>query len=261
MKILSIGNSFSQDAQRWLHNIATVDNFELDTYNLFIGGCSLETHWQNIENNAVAYSFEGNNGRFIKTVSIEDALNEYDYDIITMQQVSSTSGVPSSLGNLQNLIDYVNAHKTNPNAKFYWHMTWAYSQFSTHGSFPTYNKDQMTMYNAIIDVTKNNIATNTSFAGIIPAGTAVQNYRDNQINDSTIESKFITTDGYHLQTYSQLLVTLTWLRTLTGLSLDDVTCTSHTNVKFVKDYQLAYLKKAAEAAYLNPYEVTYVYSG
>ena len=54
---------------------------------------------------------------------------------------------------------------------------------------------------------------------------------------------------------------MTWLRTLTGLSLDNITCTSHANVKFVKDYQLVYLKKAVEAAYLNPYEVTYIYSG
>lgn len=112
MKILSIGNSFSQDAQRWLHNIATVDNFELDTYNLFIGGCSLETHWQNIENNALAYSFEGNNGRFIKTVSIEDALNEYDYDIITLQQASGDSGKPQTFflifKKLQNMLEQNN---------------------------------------------------------------------------------------------------------------------------------------------------------
>ena len=85
MKILSIGNSFSQDSQKWLHSIAATDDLELDTFNLFIGGCSLETHWENIESNASAYSFEGNNGVFIKNISIEDALNEYDYDIITIQ--------------------------------------------------------------------------------------------------------------------------------------------------------------------------------
>ena len=269
LKILAIGNSFSNNALTYLPIIAKELGIEeIVIGKLYRGSCTVERHWTDAQKGADYESFQVNTTFDANWTtypsgqrSLIYALKLCDWDIITFQQASGTSGVASSLSNLQNLIDFVDANKTNPNAKFYWHMTWAYSQFSTHGSFPTYNKDQMTMYNAIIDVTKNNIATNASFAGIIPAGTAVQNYRDNQINDSTIESKYITTDGYHLQTYSQLLVTLTWLRTLTGLSLDAVTCTSHTNVKFVKDYQLAYLKKAAEAAYLNPYEVTYVYSG
>ena len=269
LKILAIGNSFSNNAMTYLPIIAKELGIEeIVIGKLYRGSCTVERHWTDAQKGADYESFQVNTTFDANWTtypagqrSLIYALKLCDWDIITFQQASGTSGVASSLTYLQDLIDFVDANKTNPNAKFYWHMTWAYSQFSTHGSFPTYNKDQMTMYNAIIDVTKNNIATNASFAGIIPAGTAVQNYRDKQLNDSTIESKFITTDGYHLQTYSQLLVTLTWLRTLTGLSLDDVTCTSHTNVKFVNDYQLAYIKKAAEAAYLNPYEVTYVYTG
>ena len=38
MNVLSIGNSFSQDAQRYLHRIAKVDSFTLNTFNLYIGG-------------------------------------------------------------------------------------------------------------------------------------------------------------------------------------------------------------------------------
>ncbi|MGN1128615.1 MAG: DUF4886 domain-containing protein, partial [Candidatus Flemingiibacterium sp.] len=44
LKVLSIGNSFSQDAQRWLHDIAAADGVELLAKNLYIGGCSLERH-------------------------------------------------------------------------------------------------------------------------------------------------------------------------------------------------------------------------
>ena len=52
IKILSIGNSFSTDAQRYLYDISVQNGVELECYNLFIGGCSLETHWQNfVENN------------------------------------------------------------------------------------------------------------------------------------------------------------------------------------------------------------------
>ena len=51
MNILSIGNSFSQDAQKWLHSISVANGNSFETYNLFIGGCSLETHWNCIKNN------------------------------------------------------------------------------------------------------------------------------------------------------------------------------------------------------------------
>ena len=48
MKLLSIGNSFSTDAHRFLHTVAEQNLCEIDTANLFIGGCSLQTHWQNV---------------------------------------------------------------------------------------------------------------------------------------------------------------------------------------------------------------------
>ena len=269
LKILAIGNSFSNNALEYLPILAKELGIEeIIIGKLYVGGCTVDGHWSRAQSGADYESFQVNKTGDANWItyatgqrSLKFALAYEDWDIITMQQGSPLSGMTSSLGNLQNLIDYVNANKTNPNAKLYWHMTWAYSQFSTHSGFANYNEDQVTMYNAIVDLSKNYIDDNDSFTGIIPAGTAVQNYRDKDINNSNIESKYITTDGYHLQTYARMIATLTWLRTLTGLSLDDITCTSHTNVKFVKDYQLAYLKEAAEAAYLNPYEVTYIYTG
>ena len=55
MKILSIGNSFSEDAQRYLHRIAESDGVELYTVNLCIGGCPLELHANNIKSGDKAY--------------------------------------------------------------------------------------------------------------------------------------------------------------------------------------------------------------
>ena len=57
MKLLSIGNSFSQDAQGWLHRIAVANGVELETTNLMIGGCSLYTHWQHVVNQDAAYTY------------------------------------------------------------------------------------------------------------------------------------------------------------------------------------------------------------
>ncbi len=60
MKILSIGNSFSQDAQRYLHCLAKHDGTELKTVNLYIGGCPLRKHYLNMLDNNTAYDFEFN---------------------------------------------------------------------------------------------------------------------------------------------------------------------------------------------------------
>ena len=108
MKILSIGNSFSQDAHRWLHSIAKADNYELDTVNLFVGGCSLEKHWFNYTNDVSCYDMEGNNGEFIKKTSISETLESDKFDVVTLQQVSSLSGRPQSyFPFLTNLVDIV----------------------------------------------------------------------------------------------------------------------------------------------------------
>ena len=54
MKILAIGNSFSQDATRYLQDIAASAGENLFVRNLYIGGCSLEMHAKNITENAPA---------------------------------------------------------------------------------------------------------------------------------------------------------------------------------------------------------------
>ena len=55
MKVLSIGNSFSTDATAYLHRAAVSAGVDLDTYNLYIGGCSLERHWDNVVREAKEY--------------------------------------------------------------------------------------------------------------------------------------------------------------------------------------------------------------
>ena len=57
MKILAIGNSFSEDACRYIHNIAAADGQTVKTVNLYIGGCPLQTHYYNILENNAAYDF------------------------------------------------------------------------------------------------------------------------------------------------------------------------------------------------------------
>ena len=60
MNILSIGNSFSMDAQRYLHQIAKSGGSLINCYNLYIGGCPLSTHHRNMLSEERAYALEMN---------------------------------------------------------------------------------------------------------------------------------------------------------------------------------------------------------
>ena len=60
INILSIGNSFSQDAQRYIHDLARSEGVRIETANLYIGGCPLELHYRNMQGDKGAYALEIN---------------------------------------------------------------------------------------------------------------------------------------------------------------------------------------------------------
>lgn len=125
MKILAIGNSFSQDATRYLHQIARADGVDVQVTNLYIGGCPLEKHFRNMHSEERAYEIQHNGQRTGFFTSIKEALLSRSWDVITFQQVSQQSPHEESYHPyLEELAAYV--RKYAPKAKFYIHQTWAY---------------------------------------------------------------------------------------------------------------------------------------
>ena len=212
--LLSIGNSFSQDAQQWIYNIAKAAGYEdIIIANLYWGGCSL---WQHADNAKKDFGGDGQHYEYqmhrepqekvTRDKSIKGALLDQNWDYVTLQQVSQDAGMEKTFtnGDLDYLINYVKEYR--PNAKIGWHMTWAYQQDSSHGGFANYNRDQMTMYNAIIHCTRDIVMTKADMKFVFPAGTAVQNLRTSFIGDH------ITRDGYHMSyNLGRYLVGLTWI--------------------------------------------------
>ena len=90
--ILAIGNSFSEDATRYLHQMAEAVGIETKVVNLFIGGCPLERHWQNIETKEAVYQYQLNGKAKERMISIDEALREEEWDYIVTQQASHDSG-------------------------------------------------------------------------------------------------------------------------------------------------------------------------
>ena len=250
-KVLAIGNSFSSDSVEYLYQIAKDAGMEdVKIGNLYIGGCSLETHWNNALNNKSSYTYYKNTtGTFtVSTSSIYRALRDEEWDIIVLQQVSGLSGQPASYEPyLTNLKNYVNEHKTNPDAKLAWNMTWAYQENSSHQDFPKYNSNQLTMYNAICDTVQSEISNDSDFSYVIPAGTAIQNMRTSYIGDN------LTRDGYHLSIpMGRYIAALTWFKALTYKPID--------NIQYAPDGidsgDYVAIKEAVNNAYKNPFEVT-----
>ena len=90
IKVLAIGNSFSQDAvEQYLHELGEAEGITMIIGNMFIGGCSLERHVQNIRNNAPAYAYRKveKDGEKTETrsMTIEKALADEKWDYISVQ--------------------------------------------------------------------------------------------------------------------------------------------------------------------------------
>ncbi len=220
LKILTIGNSFSDDTMEYIYQIAQsagVENIKLG--NLYIGGCSVDSHVANAEGDVGAYEYRTNtNGTWSTTYNYKmgDALESENWDFISLQQASGYSGKAESYAKVPLLVSYVR-DLAGDKPVLVWNMTWAYAQSSDHSDFPKYNSDQMTMYRAIVDTVEDQIETNKSFSLISPAGTAIQNARTSYIGDS------LTRDGYHLTfDLGRYISGLTMFHTLTGISIENL---------------------------------------
>ncbi len=251
VRILAIGNSFSQDAvEQYLYELAAAEGIKTIIGNLYIGGCTLATHLSNANSDAAAYEYrkivngsKSNQG----SVKMSAALAEEPWDYISLQQASDYSGVYSTFeASLPALVNYVKARATNENMWLMLHQTWAYARNSTHSAFPTYGKDQMTMYNAIVDAYKR-AATLSGINIVIPAGTAIQNGRTSYLGDS------FNIDGYHLEVnYGRYTAACTWFEKIFG---KDVTQNTYKPAS-VSDYNAEIARTAAHYAVQKPNQVT-----
>lgn len=266
LKILAIGNSFSQDAMQMLYEIAIQEGYtEVVLGNLYDAGCTLEEHVQNIEQSKTAYNFWYNSLGGWETRAAHTllgGLQAEEWDIITLQQGSPASGVIDTYNeDIQTIVDYVNQNKTNPNAKMYWHMTWAYAKDSSQDVFyNVYKLDQMNMYNMIVDCVKQKVVPNTAFTDVIPCGTAIQNARTSYLGDT------MNRDGYHLSDMGRIIAGYTYFCLLTGKTLDTIALkevpskllksTEVMGNLYLTEGQRLVIAESVKNAIANPYTVT-----
>lgn len=207
IKVLSIGNSFSQDAHRYLYKIAKNEGIDLKCVNLYIGGCSLRTHCINILENNSAYQFELNGESLGINISISNALQSDDWDIVTLQQVSHLApNYETYIPYITKITDYVRLFL--PKTKIMLHQTWAYEQGSMRLNEELGYADQHDMFNDI-EKAYNKAAKTISADAIIPCGKAMISAADSGIK--------VHRDTFHADLgIGRYLLGLTWFKIITG---------------------------------------------
>ena len=251
VRILAIGNSFSQDAvEQYLHELAEAEGISTIIGNMFIGGCSLERHVKNARDNAPAYAYRkiGTDGKKREKgkMSLEAVLADEDWDYVSLQQASPFSGMYETYeASLPELIEYVKA-RLPKKTKLMLHQTWAYASTSRHSGFKNYNCNQLTMYQAIANAVKKAAKAN-KIKIVIPSGTAIQNARTSFIGDH------LNRDGYHLDVkIGRYTAACTWFE---RIFKHNVVGNPYAP-EGLDEVRKAVAQKAAHAAVKHPYKVT-----
>ncbi len=251
LRILAIGNSFSWNAvEQNLHAIADADGVCLIIGNMYIGGCSLERHCNNSKNGSTDYSYrfinENNVRRVTKNFTLEQALADQAWDIVTFQQASHYSGLPGTYEPyLTELIEYVRA-RVPAGTQLWWHQTWAYAKDSKHKAFPDYDSDQDKMYSMIMVASAK--ACKDHGLKIIPCGTTMQNIRGTEIGDK------VTADGFHLNNLGRYAAACTWYA---AICKEKVTGNSF-RPQYLSEEEVVTAQKAADAAVKKPFKVSVI---
>ncbi len=207
MKILCVGNSYSEDATAYLQSM----NDEFYVRNLYYPGCSLESHIDFLHTNKKVYVLE-ENGIHIESienkVSLLEALELRDWDIVTIQQVSWLSGIESSYEPyMQELIDSINSKA--PKAKIHFHRTWSYENGMEFPPFSVYENSSQVMFDMIKSAT--DIITKKYTLPVIPVGDVIQALRALSAFDEEQGGVALSRDKSHLSyDYGRYAAALTW---------------------------------------------------
>jgi len=215
MNVLAISNSFGDDANRYLHQIARAAGKRIEVATLYIGGCTLDTHYRNMLGNKSAYDLRFNGHITGFKVSIEEALLSREWDVVTLQQGSRKSYDPDSYEPYASaLAEFV--RDCAPKAKLLVHQTWAYRPNGEllHNVTPYETSEDM-----FRDIVKSyeKCVQELDADGLIPSGQLIQELLDKGI-------PAIHRDELHVtKGLGRYALGLLWYRMLTGNSVADNT--------------------------------------
>ena len=214
IQLLSIGNSYSQDALAYVPFIMQNMDVDVDILigMLVQGRSSLEMHVDNFEKETAAYVFYlydgGSSWKNYGHKTIQWALDNCNWDVVSLQQSSHAAPAWEEYQPWCNkLINYVRGYVSYP-VRFIWYQTPARSAQSNSGA--NWSDDTIYEYYKKTAANSQRILEETACEEVVPVGTAIQNarsitrikvlgdYANNPLNTSGLG--YLTPyDGVHLQ--------------------------------------------------------------
>lgn len=267
LKILAISSSFGENTNHYVYDAAKAEGFEtVIVGRLYSSGCTLQTHLEKALSGENFYRYTKiQNGEWeeYKNTSMLTALQDEDWDVIFMQQSAHRSPLPETyvsgdVDYIDELVSYVRANKTNPKARFVWNLCWAFENGAPESEvWNRYGKNQLNMYQGLIDTLELRVLPKSHFDAIIPTGTAVQNLRTSYIGDT------LTKDKLHLNHLGRIMAAYTVLATVTGEPITEINIstfakdrTENFPITEVTEQDKLAIMEAINNAIENPYEIT-----
>ena len=221
LRILAIGNSFSQDCiEQNLYELSTADGGpELIIGNLYIGGCTVQRHWKSICGNKRDYQYRKiKDGVRVNTPGslLIEGLRDEPWDYISVNTGQGKYGLYDEyFPEIDSLLAYVKENAVKKDYKLIINQIWSFPENSTRVSYmyDYYNGDTAYMWRAIVDATR--ALARTAGADLVtPVGTAIWNLRHTWDRDNSYR------DGFHLNNASgRYTAACTWYESLTGRSV------------------------------------------
>ena len=188
LKVMMIGNSFSESVMRETPKLAAASGFVLDIAQAGIGGCPLDKHWANVvkaeDPSFKPYSFHYSYGslrdqsqasvaKLGAKTNIPQALAAEKWDIVTIQQASGKSPFYKTYQPYaDNLIAKI--RELAPQAEIVIQETWSYSPYDKR--LENWKMDPKGMHAALKDA-YSQLAKKRNLR-VIPTGDAAQLFRE-----------------------------------------------------------------------------------
>ena len=266
LKILAITSSAGLNTTELLGDIALAEGCtNVIVGRLYASGCSLIQHISNAQNNTKFYEYtKFTNGTWAsatKNTSMQEGLKDEDWDIIFIQQGAAQAPLAytyhmNGKSYVNTLIKLIRDQIQRSDVPFVWNMTWAFQSDSTQPVFvDNFKKDQMAMYNSILNAVKEQIVPINEIHAIIPSGTAIQNARTSFIGDT------LTKDTYHLNNLGRVIAGYTLYsilteKEITAVNVDVVSSFDISGYHVLTDEEKQVIVEAVNAAIAKPYEIT-----
>ena len=252
LKILFVGNSFAVDTMEHTANIAhSLGISKVKFVTLYVGGCSIDMHYQHAVEDAAAYTCyinEGNGWDTIPECKISDTVKSDDWDWIAIQHGTRGTARYTSCEcyeKLSPLVDYLK--KLAPShTKIAFNLTWLGESTYQHHEIISYCGNMALMRENLVKTTKAMVLTNPNIDLIVPTGTAIENARTSGIG-------LLTRDCYHLSMdKGRFIAGLAFISTIAGIDAGKIAWTPDN----VDEYAVKVAIESVKNAQKDPFVIT-----